>query len=166
MGLGAVPLAFLSAGLGTAGSLMTMSGNMSAAGYQSAVAERNAALAEENARREMEAAQSEGADLGYLARDEIGQIIAAHSGSGALAGLGSSGAVINSARSLAARDQLRLRRQGDAAVAARRQEAADFRSDARMAQYQRRQSLYSGLLGIGTSLVGGAQSVAQARMPL
>ena len=136
---------------------------MQAASYQAAVAERNAQIMEQNARREVDRAQVETQDQSELAREQIGQVIAAQSASGISLQSGSPLVRRRGLQRLAERDAVRIR--SDANVQAERfqQQSADYQGQAGMARSRGRMSLFSGVLNVGSTLIGGARQHQQIR---
>lgn len=169
-------LATVGAGISVAGSALSTMQGMRQESYNAAVAMRNAqtsrdnsVLEKENALKENEAGQVEGMEWGTSAAEQIGQLIAARSASNTLM-LGSNEQRVAGARKLAGRDQLRIRQEGygrfrDRMTASRDLEAqaGQYEAEADAARSRRRQALFSGILNIGSSVVGGAQSIQQAR---
>lgn len=176
MGFAAPVLAAVSAGTQVLGAVAGMRQQMRQESYNQMVAQRNAQIqqmnaerAAENARQESVASQAEGADWGEQARLEIGAL-RARAAAGNLVQIGSIARQVAAKRQLSARDQLRIRMEGSGRVRARQQEAHDFgieaennRISASMAASRRRQGFFSGLLNIGSTIIGGAQAVQQAR---
>ena len=177
MGWAAPAAAIIGTGLQVAGSVANMRREQAQAEAEQEAAERNARLArkdarvaEQNALREMEANQQEGMEWSVDAGYEIGQLIAERAASGALM-MGSNEGQVFGLRQLAARDQLRIRQEGivryqQAMHVAKniRQQRANYQVEAAAAAQRSSDARTSGLLNIGSSIVGGAQAYQQAKM--
>ena len=132
------PMALISAGLGAVTSIM-------AGNFQAKVANNNATIAEQNATRVRQEAATQAQMQDIEASQEIGALLAQSSSSGLDVGVGSGALRRKSAGELAARDRGFTIYQGQVAGDAFKQEAANFRSEAKSAKI-------GGFLGAATSL--------------
>lgn len=153
----------IATGISAAGSVISMIGNMQAASYQAAVAQRNAQIMEENARRELDRAQVEVQDQAEAARFQIGQVIAAQGASGISLNTGSALRRRDDLTQLASRDALRTRQDAELRAENMRQGAADFRAEAGQARSRRTFSIFSGVADVGSTLIGGATQLNRLR---
>lgn len=161
-----ISLATIGQVVGVASSIFGTISNMQAASYQAAVAERNQRLAEENARKAVEASQTEAQDWGESARQQLGNMVAELSSSGARMGTGSSLLQRRGAESLSRRDASRIREAGNVRSDAASQQAADFSAEATQSRNRAGFALFSGGLGALDSFVSGATRINRARGPM
>lgn len=141
-------------------------GNMQAASYQSAVAARNAQIADENARRAVEQSQLEQQDWGEEARGQIGQLVASMSASGGRIDSGSSFLRRRGAQELAQRDAGRIREEGRVTADRFRQQQADFTSESQGARRRGRFSLFEGVLNVGSTYLSDSSRIRRGRSAL
>ena len=149
----------IATGISAVGSVIGTIGSMQAASYQSAIAERNAQIMEENSRKEILRSQTEVQDQAEAARAQIGQLIAAQGASGISLNTGSALRRRDDLTRLASRDALRTREDAEVRAQNLRQGAADFRGEAGQARRRRTFSIFSGVANVGSSLIGGAQQL-------
>lgn len=159
------PLALAQIGtvVSTVGAVAGVIGNMRAASYQSQVAARNAAIAEENARRELERSQVEQVDYADDARQQIGALEAAMAASGFDSFSGSSAASLLGRKTLARRDAERIRTSGVETANRFRQQSSDFQIESKQARRAGFMSLLSGAADIGSTYISGSQQVARIK---
>ena len=162
MGVDPVSLAIVGAVVGGIGDVVSTRGEMSQAAYKGAVAERNAAIAEENRVATIEASQREQMDWSESARQQMGSLLAGFSASGLAAG-GSNAQIRAGQEALILRDAERIRAEGVGEADRFAQQRADFLSEANVAKAERRNALTSGILRVVSSLVGGATAVNRAK---
>lgn len=155
-------LAGLAKVVGAAGSVVSALGNMQAANYQAAVAERNRILFEENARAEIEQSQREQADWSESARGQLGAL-AAEAAAGGGTRAGSPLLQQKGAEGLARRDATRIREEGVVRADVQFQAAADAGAQAQMARSQSQFALFGGGLGALDSYIGGATRIRRMK---
>lgn len=152
------------AGIGTAlsvgSAVVGTIGAVGAANYQAQVAKNNAVIATKNA-----AAASDQAQTQQVQNDEqtaalVGQQEALQGGSG-LSGASQLRTKLT-ANKLGAQDSLNIRTAGDSNIQQYAQQAENFRADASADKADAAGSLIGGILGVGSSLVGGAKSTAKS----
>lgn len=171
-GAGAATGAGLSAGsvlsgIGTAvsvvGSVLGGVAANQAGQYQAAVAENNAAIAEQN----MESASTAAQQQQLQSDNEIAAFIGSQEAQQSASGLSTTGRSQLLTRRSAARigrlDAQNIRRQGEAEARNFAQQAADFRGEAGQAKRAGQFGLVKGILGAGSSLIGAA---SPTRSPL
>lgn len=161
--MGASPLMAVGAAVSAIGGVVSTISQMQAASYQAAVAERNAKIMEDNARREVDRAQAETVDESEAARQQIGQLVAAQSASGVSMMSGSPLTRRRGAQRLAERDAQRIRSDANVQAERMQQQATDHRAEASMARSRRGASMLSGALDVGSTIIGGARQIRQAR---
>ena len=145
------------------GGVVSTISQMQAASYQAAVAERNAQLMDQNARTEIQRAQSETVDEAEAARAQIGQLVAAQSASGISMQTGSPLIRRRGAERLAQRDAVRIRSDANVQAENMMRQGADYRAEASMARSRRGATMLSGVLDVGSSIVGGARQIRGMR---
>lgn len=162
------PISLMSIGrvISVGSGIISTIGNMNAASYQSAVAARNAQIAEQNAVAEIERSQQEQADWGADARGQMGSLVASLAASGASLQGGSGELRQRGAQRLLSRDAERIREEGETTAGRYRQQAADFRAESGMARKRRSNSLFSGVLDIGTTYLSNSSRIARGRNAL
>tara|TARA_R110000868_G_scaffold307378_2_gene568850 strand:- start:18228 stop:18770 length:543 start_codon:yes stop_codon:yes gene_type:complete len=155
-------------GLGTALSVASaVVGGVSAvstANYNAMVADRNAVLSEQNASAAMQQAGLDAKQQDLSAAQDIGQMIAAAGASGLGAGLGSYALRRRSAESLAASDRQNIIAGGQNQAQELLQQSADFKTAAAQERSAAKMAVVSTALGVGTSLVSGADRVARRKV--
>ena len=161
--MAATTLTAVGTAVSAVGGIVGTISQMNAASYQAAVAERNAELMDQNARREVQRAQSEVQDQSEVAREQIGQLVAAQSASGISMMTGSPLTRRRGAERLAQRDSARIRSDANVQAERMQQQATDFRGEAGMARARRSNTLLSGVLGTGSTLIGGARQIRRMR---
>ena len=161
--MGATPLMAVGAAVSAVGTVVSTISQMQAASYQAAVAERNAKIMDQNARTEIQRAQAETVDEGEIARQQIGQLVAAQSASGISLNTGSPLTRRRGAERLAQRDAHRIRSDANVQAERMQQQAMDHRAEASMARSRRGASMLSGALNVGSTIIGGARQIRQAR---
>lgn len=149
-------------GIGTAltvgsGILGTVSA-VGAANYQAQVAKNNASIAAVNAAKASDQSQVQQQQNDTQTAALVGEQEALQGGSG-LSGPSQLRTRIT-ANKLGAQDSLNIRTAGDSNIQQYAQQSEDFKAQAAAARAQATGSLIGGILGIGSSLIGGAKSVA------
>lgn len=140
-------------------SLVTGIGQYQNAQYQSAVAMQNAALLEQQAEREVFAANQDIADQDQSARAEIAAMLAQMEASGINATSGSMLFRRAGAEALATRDRERLGQKRDIQLENTRRQAASSRAEAKALKKAGKFGLLSTFLDTGTSFLTGANMV-------
>lgn len=158
-----IGLAIAGTALSAGSAVMGVIADRNAASYQAQVAANNAKIAEENARRSVQDAQRTARDLDEEARQDLGALVAEQSASGLSLDTGSSLLRRRAAERLAGRDRDRTREAGNLRAQGFFQQAADYESEAANARSRRKFATIGGALNVGSSLVGGAQSIRKAR---
>lgn len=149
----------LSTALSVGSAVVGTIGAINQANFQSQVANNNAAIAEDNARRAVFESQVEAQETDFAARDELGQLLAQQGASGLSLGSGSFALRRKGQEELAAKDRGFIRNQGEVQATRFRQQANDQRAEAAQAKAAGRNALISGAFEVGTSLVSGATRV-------
>lgn len=164
----AIPLMFQGMeGIGTALSVASgvvgLIGAQQMSGFQAKVAERNAQLADENAKRALHdaAVQAQNRDLDSTV--EMGDLLANLGASGLAIGTGSAALRRKSQAELARRDRGYIIQEGEMAAHNYRQQAQDFRTEASGAKAEGKWNMLSGALDLGSTLITGASKVNQAK---
>lgn len=140
---------------------------MQAANYQAEVAKNNAVIAEENAHRSMEQAQLQQVQSDNEIAQFLGQQEAAQSASGLSVEGRSQVLTRRRTRQIGRTDALNIIEGGRTQARGFQQESANFRGEAAAQKAAGRSALFSGILGAGASLVGGAsptRSITANRM--
>lgn len=152
-----VETALLAASLATtvAGGVVSTIGAQRQAKFQAAVAQNNAMIEEQNARRAIERAGIEAQEQDRINAGILGEQISEQSGSGLSARGGSFALGRKSARELARLDTLNVAQQGFLDAFNARTRAEGFRSEASAAKAAGRNALISGAIGTVGSLAGG-----------
>jgi hypothetical protein len=163
MSFGPMTLMKIAQGVSVAAGVVGTISNMQAAAYQQAVAQRNAQLMEENARRAIEQSQREQEDWGQAAREQLGRLMADLGASGVAMGAGSALRRREGAGELAQRDAMRIREEGVTTAENFRQQAADFKGEAKMARRRKSFALFEGVVGTMGSYLGHATQINRAR---
>lgn len=127
--------------------------------YQSAIASHNAAMLEQQAQREVFAANQDIADQDQSARAEIANMLAQMDASGINSTTGSMMMRRAGVESLATRDRERLGQKRDIQLENTRTQASVQRSEASAAKKAGRLGLLSTALNVGTSFLSGATMV-------
>lgn len=157
-------LGWASAGLGAAGSLFGGISQMRAAGYQSAVAKNNARIMEMSREDALQAGQNEESQRRLATGKLIGEQLATQGASGIDVGVGTTRDVRAGAAGQGEADALMIRYNAARQAYGYSTEAESFRNEAKMAKAAGRQALISGVLGAGTSFLGGASSIASNKL--
>lgn len=132
---------------------------MNQARYQAKVAEMNQEIAQENARRAQDRAQLEAQEQDVLSLAMLGEQEAVMGASG-LSGR-SFQLVRKAGRELARRDALNIRHAGELEAHGFNTQAMNFEAEAGAQRSQATASLVGGVLGAGSSLIGGATKVSR-----
>lgn len=151
-------------GLGTAfavgSSILGTVSAVGAANYQAQVAKNNAAIATKNAAIASDQSQQQQVQNDTQTAALVGEQEALQGGSG-LSGPSQMRTKLT-ANKLGAQDSLNIRTAGDANIQQYAQQSENFKADASAAKAEAAGSLIGGILGVGSSLVGGAKSTAKA----
>ena len=153
---GGSALAGLGTVLGAAGSLYSGFAQMQAAKTNAEINRVNAEIAEENARDAIQQSQLEAQETDARAKMELGALLADQGASGLGLSSGSFALQRKSATELAAKDRGYIRAQGNIDAAKYRQQAVDFRNQARVSRAEGQNAFVGSVIGAGSSLVSGA----------
>ena len=156
-------LTIASATVGAVGSIAAGQATAAAETERALVAERNAEIAEQNAQRAEDVGQIEAQEQDFLTLSMLGTQESRQAASG-LSGR-SQQLARKTARELGRRDALNI--TADASVRAFnfRTEAADRRSEARVARLSGDNALLSGFLDAGSTLISGAARTRRGPTP-
>lgn len=153
-----VILGIVGTGLTIAGIVQQTQAQQQVSNYQAMVADRNAAIMEQNATRSLDRSRQDLLKQEEQTRALIGQQIAAQSASGLKLGGRSQMLTRKSARALGRQDAENVLKAGDIEAINFRQTAEDFRMQSTFARQEGANAGVAGALGVGSALVGGAQS--------
>lgn len=134
---------------------------MNQARYQAKVAEINQEIAQENAKRAQDRAQLEAQEQDALSLAMLGEQEAVMGASGL--GGRSFRLTRKAGRELARKDALNIRHAGELEAYNFNTQAMNFEAEANSQRSQATSSLVGGVLGAGSSLVGGATKVSRLR---
>lgn len=129
--------------------------------YQAKVAEMNKSIAEDNARRAIERSQVEQQESDMTALAFMGSQEAMQGASGLSLGGASQQLARKSSKELARLDALRIRQGGELEAYNYRTQGVNFGAEASMAKAGGKNSLVSGFIDAGSSLLTGAGRVAK-----
>lgn len=146
--------------LGAFGSIFGGGAQKQAYEYQAGMARMKAQVAEQNAAWARQAGEQHAMLSGLKTGQEMGGAYAKTGASGVLAGGGSSGDVLGSIHASGVYDQGMLRYNAAKKAYGFEVEAAGDLAEASMAEQAGKNAWLSGWLGAGSSLLGGATSVA------
>lgn len=149
--------------LAVAGTALSGLAQFQASRAQEAILKRQAQVAEINAQQAVASSQVAQQDRDFNALQEIARVEAGQGASGFSFGSGSFGRSREQLRTLARRDSLRIRQQGDAEAQNFRTQGASARAQAKLESRSRMFNLVSTGLGIGNDLLTGAARVNQRR---
>lgn len=135
---------------------------MAQASYQAKVANMNAQIAEENAKRTIERSQIEQQDQDMMTRQALGEQMSVQSASGLSMASGSALLTRRAAARLGRMDALNVRQAGEIEAYNYKTQAMNFRAEASMAQLTGVGNLLNSFLGAGSSLIGQAKSTLNA----
>lgn len=154
--------------LGTAlqagGQLLTGVAAYGAAQYQAKVAEQNAAIARDNATKAAEQASQQAQQNDNEMAAFIGQQEAAQSASGISTQSRSSILTRKASARIAKLDRENIIKQGEANANNYFQQAADFKSSANASKSSGIFNLAGGVIGAGSTLIGGATSAPRSKL--
>lgn len=151
-----------SVGLNVVGSIVGAAGKMDAAQQAADTAAKNKKIAEENAQRTLVIAQENQFDVDQETAALLGEQEAIQAGSGLSLDSGSFIQTRASARQLGRIDALNVREAGVIQAEAYRNEGDAYAAEVVAARKAKGNALLGGFLGVGTSLVGGAQQLVSA----
>jgi len=154
------PLQILGTVLGAAGTVYSGIAAMQAANYQAAVAEMNAKIAEDNARRAVFASQVAAQDQDRQTAAALGELLAQQGASGIDVGTGSQLLAQRGTRELGRLDSLRIRQEGDIQRYNFQTDAVNARAQAQLSRMEGRSALIGGILGGARSLLGAASGIS------
>lgn len=146
------------AALAAIGSIISGVMGMAQASYQAKVANMNAEIAKDNAKRAIERTQVEAKDQDALTKEMIGEQIAAQSASGLSLTGGSAMRTRASARRLGRRDTLNVHQAGELEAYQYKTDAMNFKAQAAAHKMGGISNLLGSFFQAGSSLIGGAQS--------
>src|SRR5688572_28810401 len=127
--------------------------------YRAKVAEMNAKLAEENARRSIDRSQVEAQEQDFQTLAALGELEAEQSASGLALGGRSFGAARRAMRTLGRLDALRVRQAGELEAYGYRTDRMNFLAQAQADRGQARSDLTQSFLQAGSSLISGAGKI-------
>lgn len=164
----AIPAALAATGitsttLAVASAGMTAIAGVQAAGYKAQVARNNAQIAVNNAERVVQEAAIDAQETDLAARQELGALLAAQGASGLNMSVGSMGLRRKSKEELAAKDRANITYNAATQAGQYRQQASDFREEARTANREKMFAVVEGGLSIGRSLISGASKVNEKK---
>ncbi len=154
-----MPLMIAGTGIQVAGGVLSMMNNMQAAGDAKALALKNKLIAEDNAQRAILLSQEEQYDMDMETAATLGEQEVIQSGSGLSLNSASFIRTRDAARQLGRIDALNVREAGQIRAQAYRNESDAFTAEAQAASRAKTNSLLGGLLGVGSTIVGGATSM-------
>lgn len=162
------PISLLTIGkfIGVAATGASAIGNLQASQYNAAVAERNAVLMDQNAKRLAEKAQQDVQDLGEQQAAEKGQMLAEMGASGFDIASGSTALQRAALDRLARRDAQRTAVEGGNDVRQAQQSAADYRSSALQQKKAGKMQLFGDLAGGFDSYISSSTAIAKAKLDL
>lgn len=161
--LAALPviLGAVSTGVSILGIMQSTSANIQAANYQAQIADRNAAIMEDNAQRAAYRSAVEAQQQDENTRGVVGQIIANQAASGLRLGGRSAMLTRKSAAELGRLDTLNIRQAGEIEAHNYLMQAEDFRSSADFSRKTGQSAAVAGALQGFGSLVGGLGGILQ-----
>jgi hypothetical protein len=163
MGIDPVSLAIMSTVASAGGAVFSTIAQRNAASYEQKVAQRNAVIAEDNARRAVMESQEEQQDWSRAAREQIGQMVAEMGASGVAVDSGTNLLVRRATQEDVVRDAQRIRTEGKTRGDAFRTRGSDFQAQASAAGARKSNTTISGAFDLGSSLISGATRVNRAR---
>lgn len=131
--------------------------------YQSRVAANNAQIANDNAKRVTQETAVKAQEQDWQAQTEMGALLANLGASGLSVGTGSAALRRKSQENLAAKDRAYTTYEGETQATGYKQQSQDFTAEAAANRSAAQNALISGVLDIGSSLVGGASKVNVAK---
>lgn len=134
-----------------------------AANYQAKVSKYNASIADQNAARATERAQVEQQDFDNESGAMMGDILATQAASGLSVAGRSQVQTRKTAAMLNRKDALNIVQAGALESYNHRQEAANFRADAKASQMEGKSALISAAFDAAGSLMGSAEPTARKR---
>jgi hypothetical protein len=150
----------LSAIIGAVGSAVSGFAALAAGNYQNKVAQMNASIAEDNAKRSIERAQIEQQDQDMITLGMLGEQESVQAASGISLNSKSSIRTRKAARELGRRDALNIRQGGELEAYGYKTEAVNQRAQGQLAKSAGVSNMLGSFLGAAGSLVGGSTSVA------
>ena len=151
-----MPLMIAGTGIQVAGGVLSMFNNMQAAGDARALALKNKLIAEDNAQRAIVLSQEEQYDMDMETAATLGEQEVIQAGSGLSLNSDSFIRTRNAARQLGRIDALNVREAGKIRAQAYRNESDTYAAEALAAQRAGTNALIGGLLGAGSTIIGGA----------
>lgn len=146
--------------VGAVGAIQAGNAAAAEANYRAQIADMNKRIAEDNARRTIERSQVEEVDQDMEARAFLGTQEAAQAASGLSLGGRSAILARKTAREIARRDTLNLRRAAELEAYSFKTDAANFGANANLARMEARNLRSAGRLNAFSSLISGAARVA------
>lgn len=163
MGIDPVSLAIIGTVVSGAGAIGSMVAARNEASYQQKLAQRNAVIAEQNARDTIQDSQVEQQDWSRSAREQIGMMVAEMGASGIALDSGTNLMIRKSTQDDVVRDATRIRDEGNQRANQFRQRGSDFQAEASAAGARKSNATTAGVINIGSSLISGASKVNRAR---
>jgi len=156
-------LAIISAVIGIAGTVASVSAANKETAYRRQVAENNAKLSDYNAQESRIAGGKVAQDRDRAAKAVIGQMLADQSASGLSIGVGSFDLQVKSADKQATRDRTRIVDAAAKDAAGYTKQAEQFRSKSGYLQSAQTFDNLAGAVQIGSSIIGGANKYMNFR---
>lgn len=146
--------------VGTVSAISSASAQAGAARYQAAVARNNQTIATQNAQQAAQAGAVAGQSRDFRTRATLGAISAAQSASGVDSETGSSKEVMESAQELGRLDTSTIISNAMQTSRAYTAQGANFGAQSALDEATASNATTAGVVGAGTSLLGGASSFA------
>ena len=162
----ATALTIASTVIGVGGAIYSAVGAANASNYQAQVDEKNAATAQENARRAEFAGQVAQQDQDAQTAAIVGQQLAEQSASGLSVNSRSSMLTRKTATILGRQDALNVRQAADLTATNFKTQSEDSAASAAFARMTAQNSLVSGFFNAGSSLIGGLTKLQQPQTTL
>ncbi len=159
-------LAGLGAAASAGGAILGGVAANNAGKYQQQVAEMNARIAEDNARRSIEKSQSEQYDQDMQTRAELATQEAVQAGSGLSITGGSQMLTRKAAAQLGRRDALNVRQQGELESYNFKTQAVSQRAEGELARSKGRSAMLGSYFQAGGSLLSSAQTITNPKFNL
>lgn len=161
--IAAAPLLSAAVGVSTAGTLLSGVSQIQSSRFEQQVLNRQAEVDEANAVQAASSSQVAQQDRDFAALQEIAALSASQGASGFARGVGSFARQSENLRTLARRDSLRIRHDGNMEAQNFRAQAASRRAQAGMSGRAATFGLISTGLNLGTTLLGGASAFNHQR---
>lgn len=149
-----------SALVGAGGTVLSGMAAKQAGDYQNKVAQMNAQIAEDNAKRALERSQIEQQDQDMLTRAQLGQQEALQAASGVTLSAGSQMLTRKAAAQLGRRDSLNIRQGGEIEAYNYKTQAVNQRAEGALAKSRGQGALIGSYFSAGGSLLSNAATIA------